>query len=67
MPRDNISLAGTWALLNGDGGCSITIARTGESATQSINIPRRDFDAIIDWYMRPVKIEPKQNRRRNRP
>ncbi len=58
IPRDNVTYAGTWALLNGDGKSTITITRQrrGENATESISIPRRDFDRIVDWYMKPVKV-----------
>lgn len=58
LPRDNITSGDYWALLMGDGGDSITLTkqRVGKNATESISITRRDFNRIVDWYMRPVKV-----------
>lgn len=57
LRTDNFDVKGGWVLLDGNGKYSITIARQveGHAVTQQINIPRREFNQIVDWYMREQK------------
>jgi hypothetical protein len=41
-----------WMLVNHDGSVCIKNQRLGEPTTESIHIPRRTFQAMLDWYER---------------
>lgn len=49
LKSDNISTKKFWALIHGR---HITIAKqaNGEQADFMIEIPKKDFNTIIDWY-----------------
>ena len=51
LKRDNYAVAGFWICADE---CRITITqqRPGESATASVTVPRRQFNALIDFYQR---------------
>lgn len=43
-----------WLMVNG-GHVTLTAQRVGEKPTESMEIPRRTFCAMVDWYMREQK------------
>lgn len=54
---DNRTYGDHWILLDGDGSHSVTIAtqKVGEGASEMVHIPRKAFNRMVDWYMRPQK------------
>jgi hypothetical protein len=55
MRRDNFDTDNHWILTDT---FRVTIAaqKLGEGATQSITVPRKTFDKLVDWYMREQKL-----------
>lgn len=53
--RDNLSTEDYWIMGNPD---SVTIAkqRNGESSEWIVQIPKKDFNKLIDFYNREQKI-----------
>lgn len=51
-----------WLLIEPD---TITIARQspGKSAESMTTLPRRDFDALVRWYLRPQAVRRERGRR----
>lgn len=49
LPEDNWTAEAHWLLLNEDF-VAIVKQRMGEEPAAEIEMPRRDFDAMIDWY-----------------
>jgi len=49
LPEDNWSGKTHWLMID-QGFVSIVEQRMGEQSTAKIEIPRRTFDAMIDWY-----------------
>lgn len=50
LKRDNISKGDYWILTDGTNVC-ICNQRSGEQATQSISIPSKYFNRLIEWYI----------------
>lgn len=48
LPRDGVDAATWWALLDGD--MILCQQRTGKAATGRVDIPRAEWDALVDWY-----------------
>lgn len=49
LRQDNISTTTHWFLVN-ERSVSIVAQRSGEHATESVELPRRVFDRFVDWY-----------------
>lgn len=54
LARDNFDAGDFWILTDGT---RVTLAsqKAGESPTQSITIPRAEFNKLVAWYMRDQK------------
>lgn len=50
MPRDNVTWQNFWIITDG-GNVSLCNQKLGEHPTQSIDIPKKTFDRLVDWYM----------------
>jgi hypothetical protein len=50
LPRHNIDYRGFWMLTDGH---KVTLAEqaVGEKLKQSIDVPKKTFDAFVRWYM----------------
>ncbi|MEN6430777.1 MAG: hypothetical protein ABFC80_08090 [Coriobacteriales bacterium] len=46
-----------WLMVNEDGTVALREQITGAYVTASMNIPRREWNALVDWYMK--EQEPK--------
>ena len=57
IEMDSHSLKDYWILYDGHH-VTITKQRMGEKSTESVTLPRRQFDALIAWYQRPQAVNP---------
>lgn len=55
MPRDNLTAGDFWILTDGFN-VSIAAQKTDESATVIVSIPRGEFNRMVRWYTKPVKV-----------
>lgn len=58
LPRDNLTVGDFWIMLNGTGDNSVSICaqKEGQNVTANVDIPRRVFDRMVDWYMNPIRV-----------
>ena len=49
LPRDNLNTRGHWILIDGD--VVLAAQRNGQPATNSMRIPRSEFDRMARWYV----------------
>lgn len=61
MPRDNVESGDFWMITDG---CQVSLAQQqiGKSPTASIGVPRKVFDAFVDWYMSGRWVAPRRTR-----
>jgi hypothetical protein len=52
LKSDNYSTNGHWILLNGGGEVVIAEQVTGEAPTAKMKISRREFNRIVNWYVK---------------
>lgn len=50
LKRDNVESGDFWMLL-GEGELTICEQKSGSNPEQSLTIPRKNFDALVRWYM----------------
>jgi len=57
LGRDNLTIGDFWILADG---YRVTIAKQKpeEAATQSVTVPRSEFNRMVRWYVRPQKVRP---------
>ena len=51
LRRDNFSTSKYWILTDGFN-VTITEQKNGREATQSITVPRSQFNVLVRWYMK---------------
>lgn len=52
LQTDNWETKNFWILLNAQGGVTLAKQRNGENAEWIVQVPFRDFNALVDWYLR---------------
>ena len=55
LREDNTSTENYWLLLN-DGHITLANQRSGENMVWWAQIPRKEWDKIVKWYMKPQKV-----------
>jgi hypothetical protein len=50
IPRDNLSAGDYWLLID-EGGVVMCEQPLGQAATAKIEMPRRQFNRLVRWYM----------------
>lgn len=57
LKTDNRSLKGYWIIID-ERNVTIAKQKNGEPADKIINIPRRQFNALIEWHSKQQPITP---------
>ncbi len=52
--RDNLTAGDFWILADGHD-VTVCAQQPGHAATASVTIPRKEFNRLVDWYMRDQK------------
>jgi hypothetical protein len=55
LGRDNFSAGEHWILTDGFT-VSVTAQKAGSAPTRQVTIPRKEFNKLISWYIRPQKL-----------
>ncbi len=61
MPRDNVGTRDFWILAD-VGEVTLAQQKQYEAVTADITIPRKVFDAFVDWYMTGKWLAPHKKR-----
>lgn len=56
LESDNFDADGFW-ILHGINTISLAQQRLGEPCKESITIPKKEFDRMIEWYMREQVLD----------
>lgn len=56
MERDNLEI-GDHCILTDSFNVSISTQKMGEPPSQAVTIPRKTFDKLIRWYLKPQPLK----------